>query len=165
MTQKVLAKHLQVSDSTLSYWEMGKYDPDNEALLKLSKFFHVPIDHILGGDFTKWDMDVTGVPYQDADSQHLSDNGISVSENNTVYNQTGKSGKLIDSATINNQLRTSDRTPTTDTTKSGALSDSVFDFRNTRASFDRIEFDGLTQEETDLLAEYAIFIKSRRKKK
>jgi len=53
-----LAKHLQIADSTLSYWEMGKYEPDSEALLKLSRFFKVPIDYILGGDFEKWDINV-----------------------------------------------------------------------------------------------------------
>jgi len=29
MTQIELAKHLQIANSTLSYWEMGKYEPDN----------------------------------------------------------------------------------------------------------------------------------------
>ena len=56
MTQKELAKHLKIADSTLSYWEMGKYEPDSDALIKLSRFFKVPIDYILGGDFTKWDI-------------------------------------------------------------------------------------------------------------
>ena len=35
--------------------------------------------------------------------------------------------------------------------------------RDTHADFDRTEFDGLTQDEIGLLAEYAAFIKSRRK--
>jgi len=41
ITQKELAKHMKISDSTLSYWEMGKYEPDNEALMKLSRYFKV----------------------------------------------------------------------------------------------------------------------------
>jgi len=118
ITQKELAKHLSVSDSTLSYWEMGKYDPDNEALLKLSKFFHVPIDYILSGVFNKWDMDADRVSYRGTDTQHLSGNGTYVSEYSTAYNQS---------------------------------------------PFARIEFEGLTPEETDLIAEYAMFLKSRRK--
>ena len=163
MTQKELAEHLQISDSTLSYWEMGRYDPDNEALLKLSKFFHVPIDYILGGDFKKWDIDTDRVSYQDTDTHYLSGNGIFVSEHNTVYNQSGISGNLVDSATSNSQLRTSDNTQDTYIIKPGAPSEAVFDFRTMQTSFDRIEFEGLTQKETDLLAEYAMFIKSRRK--
>ncbi|MCL2820959.1 MAG: helix-turn-helix domain-containing protein [Oscillospiraceae bacterium] len=63
LTQKGLAKHLKVADSTLSYWEMGKYEPDNKALKMLSEFFQVPIDYILGGDFTKWDFYRDGTLY------------------------------------------------------------------------------------------------------
>jgi len=102
MTQRELAKYLKVADSTLSYWEMGRYEPDNEALMKLSGFFRVPVDYILGGDFTKWD--ITG-------------SDMFVSESKAVY------------------------------------------------TTNRIEFEGLTNEETDLLAEYAEFIKSRRNPK
>ena len=50
MTQKELANCLQISDSTLSYWEIGKYEPNNEGLRKLSRFFNVPIDYIIGVD-------------------------------------------------------------------------------------------------------------------
>ena len=98
MTQKELAKHLQIADSTLSYWEMGRYEPDNEALMKLSGFFQVPIDYILGVDFM-------------------------ISESKAAY---------------------------------GSL--------NAQAAFNRIEFEGLTKGEIDILAEYAEFIKSRKKK-
>ena len=54
MTQKELSKHLQIADSTLSYWEQGKYEPDINALKELSRFFHVSIDYILGGDMSEW---------------------------------------------------------------------------------------------------------------
>ena len=50
MTQKELAEHLQIADSTLSYWEMGKYEPDIDSLKKLSRFFLVPIDYIVGDE-------------------------------------------------------------------------------------------------------------------
>jgi len=120
LTQKELAIHLKVADSTLSYWEIGKYEPDSEALMKLSRFFQVPIDYILGGDFTKWDIDGNRTLYTDIGS---SGSGTFVSEPNTVYGVS-----------------------------------------NAQAAFERIEFEGLTQNEIDLLAEYALFIKSRRKK-
>jgi len=114
MTQRELAKYLQVADSTLSYWETGRYDPDNAALMKLSRFFQVPIDYILGGDFTRWDIESPN---------------MFVSELKAEY-------------TVNSK-----NIP-----------------QNTQEAFNRIEFEGLTHEEIDLLAEYAAFIKSRKKK-
>ena len=134
MTQKELAKHLQIADSTLSYWEMGRYEPDNDALMKLSRFFKVPIDYILDGDFTRWDITGESVNYPDADIPSLADSEMFVSEANSSYSK------------IN----------TPPNTANGLL--------NTHTAFNRIEFDDLTQEEIDLLAEYAAFIKSRRKK-
>ena len=53
ITQKELAKHLQIADSTLSYWEQGRYEPDIEALKQLSSFFHVSIDYILCSDISE----------------------------------------------------------------------------------------------------------------
>jgi len=116
MTQKELAKQLQIADSTLSYWEMGKYEPDTNALMKLSRFFNVPIDYILDGDFTSWSVSEKQVPYQSVDA-------ITPTPAPNVTN----------------------------------------DFRSANVAFNRTEFDGLTQSEIELLAEYAEFIKSRRK--
>ena len=117
ITQRVLAKHLQVSDSTLSYWEMGRYEPDNEALLKLSRFFKVPIDYILGGDFTSWDMNDVVVSYTTENTVNVISSDMTVSENNVEY-------------LTNN----------------------------------RCEFDGLTKDEIEKLADYAQFIRSQRNK-
>jgi transcriptional regulator with XRE-family HTH domain len=116
MTQKELAKQLQIADSTLSYWEMGKYEPDTNALMKLSRFFNVPIDYILDGDFTSWSVSEKKVPYQRFDAI----------------------------------------TPT-------AAPSATDDHRDANSAFNRTEFDDLTQSEMELLAEYAEFIKSRRK--
>jgi len=127
MTQKELAKHLQVADSTLSYWEMGKYEPDNDALLKLSRFFQVPIDYILDGDFKRWDINGHTIYNYVANQPRLEETVMSVSEPEAAYRQ--------------NRLE------------------------NSLAVFNRIEFEGLTQAEIDVLAEYADFIKSRRKMK
>ncbi len=54
ITQKELANYLQIADSTLSYWEQGKYEPDNDSLKILADYFKVSIDYLLGrpaGDF------------------------------------------------------------------------------------------------------------------
>jgi len=95
--------------------------------MKLSRFFKVPIDHILGGDFTKWDIIEKNVPYPSVDEASLAKSDISVSEANRTYD---------------------------------IASD---DLRDAQAYLSRVEFEGLTQGEVDLLAEYALFIKSRRK--
>lgn len=48
MTQSELAKKLKVAQNTLSTWENGKYEPDNNALGMLSEFFGVTTDYLLG---------------------------------------------------------------------------------------------------------------------
>ena len=85
MTQKELAIHLQIADSTLSYWEMGKYEPDHEALMRLSRFFQVPIDYILGGDFVTWDINRSTMRHQGADVSRLPGSDMSVSEPDAEY--------------------------------------------------------------------------------
>jgi len=132
LTQKELAKHLQIANSTLSYWEMGKYEPDSEALMKLSRFFQVPIDYILGGDYKRWDINEERMLYLGVDTSHSSVD-MSVSEADVSYKKT------ITSGTANG-------------------------YHDVQTAFDRVEFHGLTQDEIDLLAEHAAFIKSRRKK-
>ena len=53
ITQKELAKHLKIADSTLSYWEQGKYEPDIKSLKMLSSYFNASIDYILCSDIPK----------------------------------------------------------------------------------------------------------------
>ena len=125
MTQKELTTHLQIADSTLSYWEMGKYEPDNEALMKLSKFFKVPIDYNLGGEFIRRDMSKEYKLYPGISGTQLLDSNMFVAESETVYSTSNSS--------------------------------------DVQSFFSRIEFEGLTQGEIDILADYAAFIKSRRK--
>ncbi|MCL2628965.1 MAG: helix-turn-helix domain-containing protein [Oscillospiraceae bacterium] len=132
LTQKELAKHLKVADSTLSYWEMGKYEPDSNALMKLSEFFQVPIDYILCGKFSKWNISDDRTLYPENYSSQLTSSETFVSEAITIYNKNSKSNNNNGHHSLQN-------------------------------AFDRVEFTGLTQEEIDILAEYAVFIKSRRK--
>jgi len=164
MTQKELAKHLQIADSTLSYWEMGKYEPDTEALMRLSKFFSVPIDYILGGDFIKWDISGCKAQHHDADKTFLAGSGISVSGQKAVYYTNGKNESSIEPAAIDNQLTAPEASSDPDASQLATSSNTTYGLRSTQAAFNRIEFEGLTQGELDLLAEYALFIKSRRKK-
>lgn len=48
LTQKELAAVLKVSDSTLSYWEQGKFEPDNFLLKEIAKYFNVSVEYLLG---------------------------------------------------------------------------------------------------------------------
>jgi len=163
MTQKELAIHLQIADSTLSYWEMGKYEPDNDALMRLSRFFHVPIDYILGGDFTRWDVIGNKMPCSNVDLSWEAGAVISVSEPKTEYCISDKEEDSIGPATIDSQQSASVESPIPATTKPATLPNTKCGNRNAQATFDRIEFEDLTQAEMDLLAEYSLFIKSRRK--
>ena len=48
LNQETLAKDLGVSQSTLSYWERGDYQPDNENLIIIANYFEVSVDYLLG---------------------------------------------------------------------------------------------------------------------
>ncbi|MCL2861820.1 MAG: helix-turn-helix domain-containing protein [Firmicutes bacterium] len=48
LTQEELAKALDCTHSRISYWESGKRLPDYDALKRLSLFFDVPADYLLG---------------------------------------------------------------------------------------------------------------------
>ncbi len=49
LRQSDLAAELQVSQATLSNWESGRHEPDFEALKKMSDYFRVSVDYLLGG--------------------------------------------------------------------------------------------------------------------
>jgi len=48
MKQIDLADQLGITQATLSNWERGIHDPDNDTLLTLSKLFGVSTDYLLG---------------------------------------------------------------------------------------------------------------------
>lgn len=48
MSQGDLAKKLGVAQNTLSTWEIGRHEPDNDALIKIADLFGVSIDYLLG---------------------------------------------------------------------------------------------------------------------
>ncbi len=50
LTQKELAKNLNVTDKAVSKWETGKCYPDIEMLEKISTLFNVSINEILSGE-------------------------------------------------------------------------------------------------------------------
>ena len=46
--QNELARILGLSNASISYWENSKQEPSASALFKLSQFFGVSIDYLLG---------------------------------------------------------------------------------------------------------------------
>lgn len=53
MTMKQLGSVVDLAESTISQYETGKRQPDNETLLKLGEFFDVPVDYILGNEMPR----------------------------------------------------------------------------------------------------------------
>lgn len=51
--QSELASVLKVRQNTVSNWETGRNEPDQQALLAMSKYFDVSIDYILGNSDLK----------------------------------------------------------------------------------------------------------------
>ena len=46
--QNALAKALNLSNASVSYWETGKQVPSAEVIYKLAQFFNVSADFLLG---------------------------------------------------------------------------------------------------------------------
>ncbi|MBQ7923945.1 MAG: helix-turn-helix transcriptional regulator [Clostridia bacterium] len=46
--QNLLAKELQISNASVSYWENGKQEPSAQAIYKLATYFGVSADYLLG---------------------------------------------------------------------------------------------------------------------
>ena len=50
LTQVELAKLLNVQQTTVSKWEVGRATPDYPVLIKLAELFDVSVDYLLGAD-------------------------------------------------------------------------------------------------------------------
>ncbi len=50
LSQEQLAEKLNVTRQTISNWENGKFYPDIDSLVNLSKFFNVSLDDLLSYD-------------------------------------------------------------------------------------------------------------------
>jgi len=48
LTQLQFCQKFNITQSTISGWECGKWQPDNETLLKLADYFGVTVDYLLG---------------------------------------------------------------------------------------------------------------------
>ena len=48
LSMKELGRLFGLSESTISLYESGKRQPDNETILKIADFFDVSVDYLLG---------------------------------------------------------------------------------------------------------------------
>jgi len=48
LTKKQMAEYLRIAESTYGKYELGKREPSLEIIIKLSKFFNVSVDYLLG---------------------------------------------------------------------------------------------------------------------
>lgn len=48
LTQTKLANELLIDQRSLSFYELGKYEPNIETLKRISIFFNVSVDYIVG---------------------------------------------------------------------------------------------------------------------
>ena len=48
LTQAQLAKELDITQSSYSYYEIGRRDIPTETLIKLAKYFNTSVDYLLG---------------------------------------------------------------------------------------------------------------------
>lgn len=53
LTQNELAKILDVSKSNISKYEAGNVEPNLEVLIRISEYFEVPVDYLLGKNVEK----------------------------------------------------------------------------------------------------------------
>lgn len=54
VSQQKLAKELHTSQANISAWELGRWQPDQERLKELAKYFNVSIDYLLGVTNNLW---------------------------------------------------------------------------------------------------------------
>jgi transcriptional regulator with XRE-family HTH domain len=57
LSQGEAAKKMGIVRTTYSNYEAGNREPDNETLKKISEFFEVSIDYLLGNDGVKTDKE------------------------------------------------------------------------------------------------------------
>ncbi len=48
ISQRKLGEILGVVNQTISFWETGSREPDLDTLVKISKYFNVTIDYLVG---------------------------------------------------------------------------------------------------------------------
>lgn len=61
ISQYKLASDLHVAQSTIAGWENGNREPDFEMIKRISEYFHVTIDYLLGKSDTPSSENTSGI--------------------------------------------------------------------------------------------------------
>lgn len=48
LTQTELSKKLLIDQRSLSFYEIGKYEPNIETIIRIAKYFNISTDYLLG---------------------------------------------------------------------------------------------------------------------
>ena len=64
ITQDKLSRILGVSRTTISMWEIGSNEPDNETLIQLAKLFNVTVDYLVENEPQELPTDIFPLPKQ-----------------------------------------------------------------------------------------------------
>ena len=59
-SQEQMSQKLGVARSTISMWENGKSQPDNDALIRIAEFFDTTLDYLVGRDSSVTDAPPAG---------------------------------------------------------------------------------------------------------
>jgi len=102
------------------------------------------------------------MPYPDVDTLRSVGSSISVSGPKAGCCISDNEEDPIGQAMIDSPQSASAESPIPATTKPATPPNATYGNRNAQTTFDRIEFEDLMQADLDLLAEYDLFIKSRR---
>ena len=86
LSQSELAKVLNVSNVAISHYERGAMEPNNEMLKKVSQYFNVSIDYLLGKNVPKWATDEDLIIFDEA----LKRNGVAMTYNGVELSEEDK---------------------------------------------------------------------------
>lgn len=102
ITQVRLSIELEVSQETISAYEMGKYFPSVKSLLKLREIFNVPIDYLLGlSDHRHEEVSANSLAPNELQMLHLYQNMDSLGQERTLAYMEGY---LASCALLNHQI-------------------------------------------------------------
>lgn len=64
LSQAAFAKEIHASQNTVSQWEKGVRQPNNETLKEIAKYFNVSIDYLLGeNNISSADLELQGIDF------------------------------------------------------------------------------------------------------
>ena len=103
LTQVQLAEILNIDQTTISKWELNRATPDTQILIRLSKYFDVSTDFLLGLSTLYYPdrIKANAVPSLSSEEQHLLDTFRKLNMKNRMHVSTYADIRLEDQDTRN----------------------------------------------------------------